>query len=107
DMSSPIERKLLPLQLKLAKELDLELLATNGAHYAQQQNHKHQEEMLCAQSGSVMSEPSYDEGGRRFAFDGNQFYLKTTKEMHMLFPESKYPRAISNSVKITNMAKGI
>ena len=107
DMKSPIERLLLPKQLKLSQDLDIPLLATNDAHYARQEDHIHQEEMLCAQSGSVMSEPSYDEGGKRFAFDGDQFYLKTSEEMAYIFPESEFPGAIANTKRIAEMAEDL
>lgn len=106
-MPIDLETKLLPKQVKLAKDLGIELLATNDCHYAHEHDDIHHEEMLCSQSLSRMSEPTYNQGGKRFAFSGNQYYLKSADEMAELFPEDKYPRALSNTVKIAEKAKNI
>jgi DNA polymerase-3 subunit alpha len=107
NMSNDIERLLLPKQQKLAKDLGLKLVATNDCHYAHKHNALAHEEMLCSQSGSVMSEPPFDQGGKRFAFDGSEFYLKSGAEMLELFPESEFPGAVTNSVLIAEMAQSL
>lgn len=107
NMSIDLERRLLPKQMKLAKDLDLGLLATNDSHYAHQKDAVHHEEMLCSQSGARMSDKTFDEGGRRFAFNGNQYYLKSGDEMLALFPEEDFPGAISNSLLIAEMAQDL
>lgn len=107
DMKIDIERRLLPKQLKLAQDLDIELLATNDCHYAHKDDAPHHEELLCVQSKSQMSDKTYDEGGRRFAFDGDQFYLKSAEEMLELFPEADFPNALKNTVKIAEMAQDV
>ena len=104
DMGIDLERSLLPKQLELAKRMGLPLLATNDAHYAHANDSIHHEEMLCSQSGSYMSEPSYEEGGGRFAFNGNQYYLKSADEMAALFPDRDFPGALSNTLLIAEMA---
>lgn len=40
---------------------------------------------------------------RRFAFQGDDYYLKTYDEMIKAFPEDKFPGAVSNTVKIADM----
>ena len=40
---------------------------------------------------------------RRFAFQGDDYYLKTYDEMIKAFPEDEYPGAVSNTVKIADM----
>lgn len=107
DMNIDIERRLLPKQLQLAKDLEIELLATNDSHYANKEDHHHHEEFLCIQSKSQMSAKTYDEGGNRFAFDGTQFYLKTAEEMAALFPPEDFPNALKNTVKIAEMAQDV
>jgi len=107
NMSISLERDLLPKQLKLAKDMGLPLLATNDSHYAFSENSISHEEMLCAQSGSRMSDKTYDEGGNRFSFNGNQYYLKSFQEMEHIFPERDFPGALSNSLLITEMASDI
>lgn len=106
-MTIDLERRLLPKQLKLAKDLGLGLLATNDSHYAHQKDAVHHEEMLCSQSGSRMADKTFDEGGRRFAFNGNQYYLKSGEEMLALFPEEDFPGAISNTLLIAEMAQDL
>lgn len=106
-MNIDLERKLLPKQLELAKKMGLPLLATNDAHYAHKHEALHHEEMLCSQSGSTMSEDPYDEGGTRFAFQGNEYYLKSAEQMAELFPERDFPGAVSNTLLIAEMAQDV
>ena len=71
--------------LKLAKELDIPLLATNDLHYTYKEDAQAHEVLLCVQSGSTLADP------KRFKFEGDQFYLKSAAEMRQLFkdhPES-------------------
>lgn len=107
NMSIDLERDLLPKQLELSKKLGIPLIATNDAHYAHKHNAKNHEEMLAIQSGSKMSDPTYDEGGNRFAFNGNEYYLKTSQEMSELFPEDRFPGAIKNTLVVAEMAEEI
>ena len=107
NMSSDLERDLLPKQLKLAEDLGLELLATNDCHYAHRGDHTHHEEFLAKQTHTPMSVKPMYAGGKRFAFDGEDYYLKSYEEMIALFPEDKYPRAVSNTVRIMERAQGI
>lgn len=106
-VNTNIEKILLPKQVELAKSLNLELLATNDCHYVHKHDAPHHEEMLCIQSGSIMSEKSLDAGGRRFAFDGTEYYLKTADEMFALFPEKDFPRAITNTRKVADMVEDV
>lgn len=112
--NTDIEKILLPKQLELSKKMGIELLATNDCHYAKEKDSIHHEEMLCIQSGSFMDEPTLNEinpktgkSGRRFAFDGVDYYLKTTEQMYDLFPEQDFPRAITNTRKIAEMVDNV
>lgn len=107
NMPIDLERTLLPKQLEMARKLQLPLLATNDCHYAHKKDFKAHEEMLCVQSGSRMSDATYDEGGRRFAFSGDEYYLKSAQEMAALFPADEFPDALTNSLAITEMASDI
>ena len=51
--------------LRLAKELDLPLVATNDLHYTHQHDAKSHAALLCVQSGSTLDDP------KRFKFDGD------------------------------------
>lgn len=106
-MKSPIERLLLPKQMELSRRLGIPLVATNDSHYTNKTDAGHHEEMLCAQSGAQMRDATWDEGGKRFAFDGTEFYLKTAAEMAELFPHEDFPDAILNTRLIAEMAQDI
>ena len=108
NMTSDLERDLLTEQMKLAKHFNLPLLATNDSHYTRAEDAVRHEEMLASQSGTKMSDPPRVNGvGKRFAFDGDQYYLKSAEEMLHLFPAHDFPNAVSNTVAITEMAQDI
>lgn len=106
-MSIDLERKLLPKLMRMSKKMGVPLLATNDAHYTKADDDLHHEEMLCSQSGSRMSDNTWEEGGSRFAFNGNQYYLKSSEEMAQVFPDKDFPNALSNTLLIAEMAQGI
>lgn len=106
DMQGDLEKGLLPQLVQLSQDLDIPLLATNDSHYARKEDSIHQEEMLALNSGAYsMKEPRKSEGGRRFAFDGDNYCLRSYEEMITLFPDDKYPNAVSNTVRIANMVE--
>ena len=106
-MDIDLERKLLPKQLELSKKMGLPLLATNDAHYTHKEDAIHHEEMLASQSGARMSDETYDSGGNRFAFQGSEYYLKSSDQMAELFPERDFPGATKNTLLIAEMAKDL
>lgn len=105
DMQNDMERILLKKQRKLAKDLNLPLLATNDSHYANKTDAEPHERMLCLQSGNVMSEPPMNKGGKRFAFSGPEYYMKSDAEMRKLFPNDLYPNAVDNTAKIAKQCE--
>lgn len=78
--------------LKLAKDLNLPLLATNDLHYTKQSDEQAHAALLCIQSGSILADP------KRFKFDSDQFYLKSAAEMRQLFVE--IPEACDNTLLV-------
>lgn len=102
-----IESKLIPKQLELAKKLGLELLASTDAHYVEKSNAKAHEEMLCSQSQAKMTDKTWDEGGPRFAFADDEYYIKSYDEMGKIFDNESFPRALSNTLLIAEMAQDI
>lgn len=107
NMSIDLERRVLGDLMRLSKDLGIPLLATNDSHYATKGDARAHEHMLCMQTKSYMSDPTYDEGGSRFAFNGQGYYLKSYKEMAELFPESDFPGALSNTLEIAERAQGV
>lgn len=87
-----IERRIMDDLLKLAKQLDLPLVATNDLHYTHEHDATSHAALLCVQSGSTLSDPN------RFKFDADEFYLKTAAQMRHLFRD--HPEACDNTLLI-------
>ena len=92
DHGIPIERQTQKELLRLAKDLQLPLVATNDLHYTQPEHAKAHAALLCVQSGSTLMDPS------RFKFDADEFYLKSAQQMRHLWRE--LPEACDNTLRI-------
>ncbi len=103
DHGLSIERRVTQDLLRLAKELDIPRVATNDLHYTHESDAKAHEALLAIQSGSKLIEPTYDQGGSRFAFSGSGYYLKSAAEMRALFKEM--PDACDNTLRIADMCE--
>jgi len=98
DHGLDIERRVTGDLLRLAKDLNLPLVATNDLHYTHEHDAKAHEALLAIESGSTLLEPAYDNGGSRFAFSGSGYYLKSPQEMRELFRD--HPDACDNTLLI-------
>src|SRR4051812_37391414 len=87
-----IERRIMDDLLRLAKDLELPLVATNDLHYTHAHDSTSHAALLCVQSGSTLDDPN------RFKFDADEFYLKSAAEMRQLFRD--YPEACDNTLLI-------
>jgi DNA polymerase III subunit alpha len=87
-----IERQVRDDLMRLAKELDLPLLATNDLHYTRREDAEGHSALLCVQSGSTLADPN------RFKFDSEDFYLKTPQEMRAVWGE--LPEACDNTLLV-------
>ena len=92
DHGIEIESRVKADLLKLAKELNLPLLATNDLHYTFKEDAPAHEVLLCVQSGSILADP------KRFKFDNDSFYLKSPQEMREIFKE--IPESCDNTLLI-------
>jgi DNA polymerase III subunit alpha len=81
-----------PELIRLARELDLPLVATNDNHYTTKEQHEKQDLLLCVQTSSTIDDT------KRMRFETQEFYLKSAEEMAALFPD--HPEAITNSLAI-------
>ncbi len=95
DHGLDIERRVQQDLLRLARELDLPLVATNDLHYTSPEDAKAHGALLCVQSGSTMMDPG------RFKFDADDFYLKSPAEMRHTWRE--LPEACDNTLLIAEM----
>lgn len=81
-----------PNLIKLSKELNIPLVATNDAHYVDKQDAKMQQVLICIQTNHTVGEDT----GLEFGTD--EFYLKSEKEMLESFPQC--PDAVYNTSEI-------
>ena len=98
-----IERRVRSGLLELARQLDAPLLATNDLHYTKHEDAHAHEALLCVQSSSTLEEPTYDQGGKRFALSGDGYYLKSAEEMRELFAE--LPEACDNTLRVAEQCE--
>ncbi len=87
-----IERRIMSDLIRLAKDLDLPMVATNDLHYTHPGDAQSHAALLCVQSGSTLHDPN------RFKFDADEFYLKTPAQMRELFRD--HPEACDNTLLI-------
>ncbi|QZY27945.1 DNA polymerase III subunit alpha [Nocardioides coralli] len=96
-----IENRVRDGLLRLSKDLGIPPIATNDSHYVLKEHAASHEHLLCVSSGSVMSEPPYEKGGKRFAFQGDGYYIKSAAEMRELWGERNgLPEACDNTLLI-------
>jgi len=81
DHGLSIETRVREGLLKLGKDLDLPLVATNDLHYTRPGDAASHEVLLCVQSGKTMQDQN------RFKFDGDSYYLKSPAEMRSLWAD--------------------
>ena len=81
--------------VRIGKELDIPLVATNDIHYINAEDATAHDILLCIQTGKTVSDPD------RMRYEGGQFFLKSEDEMKALFPYA--PEAIENTEKIADM----
>jgi DNA polymerase-3 subunit alpha len=87
-----IERRHREDLLKIAKNLNLKLVATNDLHYVYPEDARMHEVLLCIGTRATMDDP------KRFKFDAQDFYLKTAAEMREVWRE--LPEACDNTLLI-------
>lgn len=78
--------------IKLSKELNIPLVATNDIHYVNKEDSKIHDVLMCIQMGKTVNDPN------RMRFGSDEFYLKSREEMEELFPYAI--DALDNTVKI-------
>lgn len=92
DHGIPEQKRINPLLIKLSKELDIPLVATNDVHYIEKEDCEVQDVIACISTKSTIDDPT------RFKMNTDQAYLKSPEEMEELF--SYIPEALENTVII-------
>ena len=87
------EQKVVNVGLQpIAKDLGLQLVATNDVHYLQNSDFKPHDILLCIGTGKTVNDAD------RLRYHGDQFYLKSAAEMARVFGD--FPEAMRNTVRI-------
>lgn len=94
DHGIPEQKQILPLLIKLARETDIQLVATNDVHYLTRDDWEMQDVLMCIQTKRTLDDPT------RMKMQTHEFYMKSGDEMAALFPS--VPEAISNTRVIAN-----
>src|SRR5215213_957682 len=76
----------------IAKDLGIDLVVTNDVHYLKNSDFKPHDILLCIGTGKTVNDTE------RLKYHGDQFYLKTDKEMAAVFPD--YVDAMRRTVQI-------
>lgn len=78
--------------VRMARKLNIQLVATNDAHYLKREDAYNHEVLLCIQTGKRMNDED------RMRFESDELYVKSPEEMIEYF--KAFPDAIENTVKI-------
>ena len=92
DHGIPEQHKVNKALVKMGKDLNLGLVATNDCHYLQQSHARAQEALLCIQTQTTLDAPNH------MRMQTDEFYFKTADEMLRVFKDT--PEAITNTVEI-------
>ena len=78
------QKEVNPLLIKLARELDIQLVATNDVHYLKREDALIQEVMLCINTKRTFDDPT------RMRFETDEFYLRAAtkwRSFSLTFPK--------------------
>ncbi|PYV37276.1 MAG: DNA polymerase III subunit alpha, partial [Acidobacteria bacterium] len=92
DQGLEVEHRINPQLVRLSKELEVPLVATNDCHYVTQQDSRAHEVLLCIQTGKTLNDSS------RMRFSTDQFYIKSQEEMEQVFRE--IPESLKRTLEI-------
>lgn len=86
------DRRLDEYLVKMARELDVKVIATNDFHYLSREDAPTQDILSCIGKATTL-----DDAGR-MRMDGTEFYMKSEEEMRELF--SWIPEACDNTLEV-------
>ena len=78
--------------IKLAEKYNVKVIATNDAHYVEEEDWKPHDVILCVNTGRKVEEID------RFKFSSSDYFFKTKDQMRALF--SDVPQAIDNTMEV-------
>lgn len=92
DTGMPEQRKVNRELLRISRELNIPVVATNDVHYINREESFAHENLLCIQTQDTLSSPGH------MKFNTDQFYFRPAEEMKSVFKE--VPQAIKNTIEI-------
>lgn len=97
DHGLEIEKRVRDDLLEIGRRLELPPLVTNDCHYVLEQQAPAHEVMLCVQTGSTLDEPTLDQGGKRFAFSGTGYYVRSAEDIRAQW-DKEVPKGCDNTL---------
>lgn len=94
DHGIPEQRTVNAALLKMSKELDIPLVATNDVHYTYAEDVKPHDILLCIQTAKKLADED------RMRYEGGQYFVKSEEEMKGLFPYAW--EAVENTQRIAD-----
>ena len=92
DHGIPEQKQVNTEVVRLSRELNIPLVATNDVHYVDKDDAKIQDILMCLQMQKTIDDEN------RMKFPSDEFYLKSREEMEQLFPELE--EALDNTNEI-------
>ena len=94
DHGIPAQKTVNQALLRLSRELDIPLVATNDIHYTYADDAAPHDILLCIQTNKKVTDQN------RMRYEGGQYYCKSEEEMRALFPYAQ--EALDNTHKIAD-----
>ena len=94
DHGIPTQQTVNAALLRMSKELDIPLVATNDVHYTYAEDAQPHDILLCLQTGKKLADED------RMRYEGGQYYVKSEEEMKGLF--SYAWEAVENTQRIAD-----
>ncbi len=91
------EDRVRPQLIALARELEINLVATNDCHYLKQEHADAHDALLCIQTGKKVDDTD------RMRYGTDQLYFKPPEAMKELFADT--PEAIENTLRIAESCR--
>ncbi len=97
DHGIPTQQTVNAALLRMSKELDIPLVATNDVHYTYAEDAQPHDILLCLQTGRKLADED------RMRYEGGQYYVKSEEEMKGLFPYAW--EAVENTQRIADRCR--
>ena len=94
DHGIPEQKTVNTALVRMSRELDIPLVATNDIHYTYAEDAQSHDILLCIQTAKKVTDQD------RMRYDGGQYYVKSELEMRELFPYAQ--EAVTNTALIAD-----